>query len=87
MNPPTKVEGLLTKTRGRASLVWKGDDGARVYNVFMSTTNNPYNWTLVSATTKQRFNVDGLVAGTFYYFAVSAVGTGKQKAARANRPK
>lgn len=75
LNPPTKVEGLLTKTRGRASLAWKGPEGTKVYNVYMSTTNSPYNWTLVSATTKQRFNVDGLVAGTFYYFAVSAVGT------------
>lgn len=75
LNPPVKLLGKLTKTRGRASLVWQGPEGTKVYNVYMSTTNSPYNWTLVSTTTKQRFNVDGLVAGTFYYFAVSAVGT------------
>ncbi|MBK6552293.1 MAG: fibronectin type III domain-containing protein [Flavobacteriales bacterium] len=29
----------------------------------------------MSSTTKQRFNVDGLEPGKFYYFAVSAIGS------------
>ncbi|MBK6884635.1 MAG: fibronectin type III domain-containing protein [Flavobacteriales bacterium] len=73
--PPTKLVSRLTSTRGRASLVWNGPAGTRVYNMYISTTNSPYVWTLVSSTTKQRFNVDGLEPGKFYYFAVSAIGS------------
>ncbi|MBK8532636.1 MAG: hypothetical protein IPL64_12170 [Flavobacteriales bacterium] len=52
-----------------------GASGTRVYNMYISTTNSPYVWTLVSSTTKQQFNVDGLEPGKFYYFAVSAIGS------------
>ncbi|MBK6549667.1 MAG: hypothetical protein IPG11_04565 [Flavobacteriales bacterium] len=79
MPPPTKLVSRLTSTRGRASLVWNGPSGTRVYNMYISTTNSPYVWTLVSSTTKQRFNVDGLEPGKFYYFAVSAIRLRRRK--------
>ncbi|MBK7102947.1 MAG: fibronectin type III domain-containing protein [Flavobacteriales bacterium] len=73
--PPVKLVSKLTETRGRVSLQWVGPDGTRLYNVYWSTTNSPYDWRLLSGATKQRYNADGLEPGTVYYFAVSAVGT------------
>ncbi|MBK6831201.1 MAG: hypothetical protein IPG92_10910 [Flavobacteriales bacterium] len=40
----------------------------------MSTSNDPFKWELVAVTTKSRLDVDSLQPGTFYWFAVSAVG-------------
>ena len=73
--PPVKLISHLTTTTGRAALAWDGPEGARLYNVYISESPSPYTWELVSATTKQRFNVDNLTPGKFYYFSVTAVGT------------
>lgn len=75
LSPPVKLVSRLTTTQGRASLVWNGPEGTRLYNLYKSTSSEPFNWVLAGSTTKQRFNVDGLKAGDFYWFAVTANGT------------
>ena len=45
-----------------------------MHHVFMSTTAEPFNWVLIGATSKSRFDADSLEPGTFYFFAVSALG-------------
>ncbi|MBK8340228.1 MAG: fibronectin type III domain-containing protein [Flavobacteriales bacterium] len=59
---------------GRAALRWEREDGAEMHHVYMSTSNNPFTWVLIGATTKSRFNADNLVPGTLYWFAVTALG-------------
>lgn len=71
---PTKLVNLLTNTTGRVSIRWQSEYGADLYHVFMSETNAPFNWQLVGATTKSRFNADSLEPGKFYWFAVTAIG-------------
>ena len=72
--PPQNLSSRFTNMEGRASIYWTGDDGADVYHVFMSRSNDPFNWELIGATTKRRFNADSLEPATIYWFAVSAVG-------------
>lgn len=73
--PPVKLVNRLTSTTGRASLVWEGPAGSKMYNIYVSTSNDPFQWEVIGATTKQRFNADSLEPGKFYWFAVAAVGT------------
>ena len=72
--PPEKLTTRFTNMEGRASFYWKGDRGTDLYHVYLSTSNNPFNWELIGATTKCRFNADSLEPATLYWFAVSAVG-------------
>ena len=74
LKPPTNLGARLTNTTGRVSLRWEREDGADMHHVFMSSSNNPFNWVLIGATTKSRFNADSLEPGTFYWFAVTALG-------------
>ena len=43
-------------------------------HMYMITSNNPFNWVLVGATTKCRFIADSLEPGTIHWFAVTAIG-------------
>ncbi len=72
--PPDDLASRLTTTTQRVALEWKGPVGARTFNVYMSTNSAPFQWELIATTTKQKHNVDDLVSGNFYWFAVSAVG-------------
>lgn len=72
--PPRNLGARLTNKQGRASLVWDREYGADMHHVYMSTSNDPFNWELIGVTTKSRFNVDSLEPGKFYWFAVSAIG-------------
>ena len=72
--PPQALGNRLTTMRGRVALDWARVYGARMYQVYMSTSNDPFKWELVAVTTKSRLDVDSLQPGTFYWFAVSAVG-------------
>lgn len=72
--PPQKLQARLTNVEGRASLVWDREDGTDIHHVYMSTSSDPFNWVLIGASTKSRFNVDSLEPGKFYWFAVSALG-------------
>ncbi|MEO8068778.1 MAG: fibronectin type III domain-containing protein [Flavobacteriales bacterium] len=74
LTPPVNLISRLNKHTGRVALQWKRQDGADMHHVFMSKGNSPYDWVLVGSTPKSRFNMDGLVAGVFYYFAVTAIG-------------
>lgn len=74
LSPPTKLVNKLTTTTGRAALLWNGPDGTRLYKVYRSVGSEPFIWEEVGNTTKQRFNVDKLEPGVFYWFAVSAAG-------------
>jgi hypothetical protein len=74
LDPPDGLRNLLTRTSSRVSLLWKGEKGTDSSHVWMSTTNDPFNWELVGTTSKSRINIDGLTPGTFYWFAVSANG-------------
>ena len=74
LDPPDGLRNLLTRTSSRVSLLWKGEKGTDTSHVWMSTTNDPFNWVLVGATSKSRINIDGLTPGQFYWFAVSAIG-------------
>lgn len=42
-------------------------------HLYMSTSNAPFKWELIGATTKSHFNADSLEPGTFYWFAVTAI--------------
>lgn len=72
--PAREIGEPLTTTQGRAALVWNGPEGTRLYSMYQSTSSEPFNWVLIGTTTKQRFNVDKLEPGAFYWFAVSATG-------------
>lgn len=72
--PPVRLVNRLTTTTGAAKLEWEGPDGARMYNVFVSTSNDPFAWEMVGVTGKQRFVVENLEPGKFYWFAVTAIG-------------
>ncbi|MBK9194833.1 MAG: hypothetical protein IPO17_07535 [Flavobacteriales bacterium] len=71
---PSKLFARFTDVTGRIDLGWPAIHGADSYQVFMSTTNNPYNWVAVGNTTKARFEMDGLAKGTTVWMAVAAVG-------------
>ncbi|MBP6574070.1 MAG: hypothetical protein KA230_06460 [Flavobacteriales bacterium] len=73
--PPTKVLSKLTNTTGRVALVFTGSTGTLSYNVYRSTSSDPFNWVLIGNTSKQKYNDDDNTPGTFYYYAVSALGT------------
>jgi len=74
LNPPKNLGAFLTNYTGRVALRWKREDGADMHHVFMSTSAEPFNWQLIGATSKSRFNADSLEPGTFYFFAVTALG-------------
>jgi len=73
--PPQKVAGRYTQVSGGAKLEWDGNEHARMYNVYMSTTAEPFAWQLVGTSTKRRYEPTGLTPGTFYWFSITAVGT------------
>ena len=72
--PPTALMSRATDREGRGSLKWDPQYGADMYHVYMSLTAAPFQWELIGATTKSRFNADSLEPGTFYWFAVTAIG-------------
>ena len=74
LRPPSNLSGRVTTFSGRVALDWDRDRGADSYKVFKSDTSSPFNWTLLTTTTRSKFNVDELTPGTFYWFAVTAVG-------------
>ena len=64
-----------SRTTGRVDLDWEVIPGVKLYHLYMSTSEAPFNWQLLAATTKSRCNADGLVSGAYYWFAVTALGT------------
>ncbi|MGV9014073.1 MAG: hypothetical protein ACOH13_15885 [Flavobacteriales bacterium] len=73
----TTPSGLISRPanrEGRARLKWGVERGADTYHVHKSVGDVPDRWELVAATTKSNCDVDGLVPGQFYWFAVSAIG-------------
>jgi hypothetical protein len=75
VSPPDVLKSRLTRHLGRVSLAWKRKHGTRMHHVWMSTSNNPFNWERVGNSRRITFNMDGLTPGTFYWFAVSSIGT------------
>lgn len=75
LSPPRNLGTRLSSFTGRAALVWASEEGANMHHVYMSSSNEPFNWELIGVTTKSRFNADHLEPGTFYWFAVSAINT------------
>lgn len=75
LDPVQKVVSRLTSTTGRVALTFEGPDGARMYNVYRSTSNDPFKWELIGTTTKQRYNSDGNIPGSILWFSITAVGT------------
>jgi hypothetical protein len=91
IGPLVAPDGLVvffTGVEGELGLRWHARYGAKSYNVFQ-TKGNPSDpgaaWELVGQPTRSRFTVDGLNPGTFYSFAVTALGaageSGKSEAA------
>lgn len=74
LDPPIDLGSRVTNMSGRVSLKWKNETGADMYHVFMSSSNDPFKWELIGATTKSRFNADSLDPAKFYWFAVTAIG-------------
>lgn len=72
--PPANLSNRFTNMRGRVSLRWVREDGADMHHVYMSTSNDPFKWELIGATTKSRFEADSLEPGTMYWFSVTAIG-------------
>ena len=87
LNPPVNLGSRVTSMSGRVSLKWESPYGTEMNHVFMSEASSPFNWVLIGATSKSRFNADSLEPGKFYWFAVSAIGaageTSKSEPARA----
>ena len=75
VSPPDVLKSRLTRHTGRVSLAWKRKHGTRMHHVWMSTSNNPFNWERVGNSRRITFNMDGLTPGTFYWFSVSSIGT------------
>lgn len=75
--PPSGLVLVMTGVQGSLKARWKARYGAGSYNVFF-TSGNPSDpkttWDLAGVTTKANFVMDGLTPGTFYAFAVTAVG-------------
>lgn len=74
LNPPKDLAQRHTSVTGRAAIKWTPDLGADIYQVFMSSKNDPFAWVLVGATTKSRFNMEKLTPRDLYWFAVTAIG-------------
>ena len=74
-NPVQNVASRYNPQSGRVSLVFDGPDGARMFNVYRRTSNNPFTWELIGTTTKQKYNSDGNIPGSILWFAITAVGT------------
>ncbi|MEO8067832.1 MAG: fibronectin type III domain-containing protein [Flavobacteriales bacterium] len=74
LNPPQNLAGRLTVLTGRVALDWDPERGTDTYKVFRSDTSDPFKWDLIAVSTRSRFNVDGLIPGRYYWFAVSAIG-------------
>ncbi len=74
LDRPANLVAGIAKVTGRVAARWKATRGADSYQVFLSTTNAPYNWVLVGNTTKARFNIDGLTRGQIVWIAATAVG-------------
>lgn len=72
---PSGLISRLTRTTGRVDLDWAVVPSAKMYNVYMCTSGDPFKWQLLSTTTKSRYNANDLVCGTYYWFAVTAIGT------------
>jgi hypothetical protein len=72
--PPVKLVNRLTTTTGGAKLEWDGPEGTRMFNIYMSVSNDPFSWEMIGVTTKQRYVVEALEPGKFYWFAVTAIG-------------
>ncbi|MBK8615376.1 MAG: fibronectin type III domain-containing protein [Flavobacteriales bacterium] len=74
LNPPKNLGSRYTNMSGRVSISWDREDGTDLSHVFISSSNAPFKWELIGATTKSRFNADSLEPGTIYWFAVTAIG-------------
>lgn len=74
LSPPKNLLARPTTLSGRIALDWNRERGADSYKVFMSETSTPFNWQLIKVNTRSSYNVDGLTPGTFYWFAVAAIG-------------
>lgn len=74
LNPPKNLGSKFTTMTGRARLVWDREQGADLHHVYISSSNAPFKWELIGATTKCRFDADSLEPGTIYWFAVTAIG-------------
>lgn len=74
LNPPQKLSSRFSTMAGRASIFWEGAHGADTYLVYKSSSNDPFKWEPIGATTKRSFHADRLESGVNYWFAVSAVG-------------
>ncbi len=84
--PPSGVMSKLTSTTGRVALVFTGSKGALSYNVYRSTSPAPYNWVFIGNTSKQKYNDDDNTPGTFFFYAVSAVGAAGESSKSAAAP-
>lgn len=74
LDRPQDLSARSTSVTGRVSMTWKREDGADMHHVYMSTSSDPFKWELIGATTKSRFNAEGLESGVQYWFAVTAIG-------------
>lgn len=71
---PLSLNVRLTGVAGRVSLTWESVYGADLYHVYRSA-DGVKGWELCGVSTKGRRNIDGLISGQQYFFAVTAIGT------------
>lgn len=71
---PTDLGIVTARKTGRIAMIWERPLGAQYFHVFRSLVGAPYEWELIGTTSKARFNSDDNTPGTFYYYAVSAIG-------------
>ncbi|OKO97019.1 Phage protein [Geobacillus proteiniphilus] len=85
--PPAVPTGLtVTGDDGSASLDWNENTelDLRGYNVYQSTDNVNFTKITASPITTSKYTVTGLMNGTTYYFAVTAVDTSGNESARSS---
>jgi hypothetical protein len=80
---PTDLDAQRSSHQGRVALNWKSVRGTLNYLVEM-TTEDPAlvtaNWSITGYTSKSKFQVDNLAAGTKYWFRVKSLGARDESA-------
>src|ERR1017187_3178981 len=73
--PPAPLHLVATATYGQVTLTWSAANGATNYNVKRSTSPNS-SFATIGSTSTTTFTDTNLLAGSTYYYVVSAVNAG-----------
>jgi hypothetical protein len=76
---PVNLTITLSDLENEMDLMWEPVDGAKSYNIYMSTNaDDPTKWTFVKSSTRSSAFVTGLSSMQRYYFRVAALNANGQ---------